>query len=54
MISDNLFPIAMFVFFIMAIGLGLTLLEFRYGKAKRELDDADRKVGSAGKDEPAG
>lgn len=49
MISDNLFPIAMFVFFIMAIGLCLTLLEFRYGKAKRDQEEADQKTGTAGK-----
>ena len=50
MISDNLFPIAMFVFVIMMIGLVLTFIEFRYGEPKRQQDKADRIADSAGKD----
>jgi hypothetical protein len=46
MISDNLLPIAMFVFAIMLVGLVLTFLEFRYGEPKRQQDRADRKQNS--------
>ena len=50
MISDNLLPIAMFVFVIMLIGLVLTFVEFRYGEPKRQQDRADKKAESVGKD----
>ncbi|MBT4239718.1 hypothetical protein N8460_07165 [Oceanospirillaceae bacterium] len=50
MISDNLLPIAMFVFVIMMIGLVLTFIEFRYGEPKRQQDKADRDAGAVGKD----
>ncbi|MFT4993087.1 MAG: hypothetical protein ACI965_000105 [Paraglaciecola sp.] len=42
MISDNLLPIATFVFVIMLIGLVLTLVEFRYGEPKHQQDQADK------------
>ena len=47
MISDNLLPIAMFVFVIMMIGLVLTFIEFRYGEPKRQQERAERNQGSA-------
>ncbi len=53
MISDNLFPIAVFVFIIMMIGLTLTFIEFRYGEPKRQQDRADRKAEADIKDNTA-
>ena len=53
MISDNLFPIAVFVFIIMMIGLVCTFIEFRYGEPKRQQDRADRKAEEAVKDKTA-
>lgn len=50
MISDNLLPIAMFVFMIMLIGLVLTFVEFRYGEPRRQQDRADKKAASVSKD----
>ena len=50
MISDNLLPIAMFVFFIMFIGLILTFVEFRFGEPKRQQDQADKEVIEQGSD----
>ena len=50
MISDNLLPIAMFVFDIMMIGHELTFIEFRYGEPKRQQDKAARAAGAVGKD----
>jgi hypothetical protein len=50
MISDNLLPIAIFVFIIMMIGLVLTLVEFRYGEPKRQQEQAERKSDAVGKD----
>jgi hypothetical protein len=47
MISDNLLNIAMFVMFMMLIGLVLTILEFRYGEPKRQQERAERNQGSA-------
>lgn len=42
--SENmLFWVAAFVFTMLAIGLGLTILEFRYGQPRREDDEARRK-----------
>jgi hypothetical protein len=50
MISDNLLPIAMFVFAMLFIGLVLTFIEFRYGAPKHQEDQTDEKLGSVGKD----
>ena len=47
MISDNLLNIAMFVMFMMLIGLVLTILEFRYGEPKRQQERAERNQESA-------
>tara|TARA_B110000285_G_C14963548_1_gene532902 strand:+ start:326 stop:490 length:165 start_codon:yes stop_codon:yes gene_type:complete len=48
MISDDLLPIAIFVFLIMLVGLALTILEFRYGEPKRQQDLADGGEASRG------
>jgi hypothetical protein len=50
MISDNLLPIAIFVFIIMMIGLVLTLIEFRYGAPKRQQDEAGSNATAVGKE----
>jgi hypothetical protein len=50
MISDNLLPIAIFVFCIMLVGLVLTFIEFRYGEPRRQQDLADRNEASRDKD----
>ena len=42
--SENMFFwVAVFVFVMMAIGLGLTIWEFRYGQPRRE-DELGRKA----------
>ena len=51
MISENLLPIAIFVFVIMMIGLVLTIMEFRYGAPKRQQDEANSKVDGVVNDE---
>lgn len=51
MISDNLLPIAIFVFVIMMVGLVLTITEFRYGAPKRQQDEANSKLDEIVKDE---
>lgn len=38
------FSVAVFVFVMMAIGLALTIWEFRYGQPKREDDTAPAQV----------
>jgi|TARA_B110000438_G_scaffold47380_1_gene47667 hypothetical protein len=50
MISDNLLPIAVFVFIIMMIGLVLTLIEFRYGAPKRQQELADSSADAVGEE----
>jgi hypothetical protein len=50
MISDNLLPIAIFVFVVMLIGLVLTFAEFRYGEPKRQQDQANKDASAQGKD----
>lgn len=40
MISENLLPIAMFVFAMMFVGLVLTFLEFRYGEPRQQDEKA--------------
>lgn len=43
--SDTLyFSVAVFVFVMMAIGLALTILEFRYGQPRREDERAVGRV----------
>ena len=43
--SDTLFfSVAVFVFVMMAIGLALTVAEFRYGQPRREDENAPEKV----------
>ena len=43
--SDTLyFSVAVFVFIMMAIGLALTVLEFRYGQPRREDENAVGRV----------
>lgn len=45
--SDTLyFAIAVFVFVMMAIGLALTILEFRFGQPRREDEQAGEPVDS--------
>ena len=39
----NLLAVALFVFVMMLIGLGLTIWEFRYGQPRREAQQADTK-----------
>jgi hypothetical protein len=39
MIQENLLLIAIAVFVMMSIGLVLTILEFKYGEAKRQVDE---------------
>ena len=39
MIQENLLFIAIAVFVIMSIGLVLTMLEFKYGESKRQVDE---------------
>jgi hypothetical protein len=39
MIQDNLLFIAIAVFVIMSIGLILTIVEFKYGQPKRQVDE---------------
>ena len=51
MISDNLLPIAIFVFVIMMVGLVLTIMEFRYGAPKRQQDEANSKVDEVARDQ---
>ena len=51
MISDNLLPIAIFVFVIMMVGLVLTIMEFRYGAPKRQQDEANSIADAVTKDE---
>ena len=41
MIADDLILYAISVFVLMAIGLGLTVLEFRFGEPKRQ-DEASK------------
>ena len=42
--SDNMFLwVAIFVFAMLAIGLALTILEFRYGQPRRQADEARAK-----------
>ncbi|MFT5502922.1 MAG: pilus assembly protein TadC [Gammaproteobacteria bacterium] len=53
MIAENLIYIAFFVFIIMAIGLVLTFIEFRYGEPKRQQERAALNPGSAGGGRPA-
>ena len=43
--NDTLFfSVAVFVFVMMAIGLALTIVEFRYGQPRREVKNAPEKV----------
>ena len=43
--NDTLFfGVAVFVFVMMAIGLALTVVEFRYGQPRREVENAPEKV----------
>ena len=43
--NDTLFfGVAVFVFVMMAIGLALTVVEFRYGQPRREDENAPEKV----------
>jgi hypothetical protein len=52
--SENvLLWLAIFVFAMLAIGLVLTILEFRYGQPRREADEARAKE-RAGKASQAG
>jgi len=45
--SENmLLWVAIFVFAMLAIGLVLTILEFRYGQPRREAEEARRKDGT--------
>ena len=53
MIADNMIYIAIFVFIVMVIGLGLTFMEFRYGEPKRQQERAERDPSSAGGGRPA-
>jgi hypothetical protein len=39
MIQENLLFIAIAVFVIMSIGLILTIVEFKYGQPKRQVDE---------------
>jgi hypothetical protein len=39
MIQENLLFIAIAVFVMMSIGLVLTILEFKYGELKRQVDE---------------
>jgi len=39
MIQENLLLIAIAVFVIMSIGLILTIVEFKYGEPKRQVDE---------------
>ncbi|MGI9315966.1 MAG: hypothetical protein ACR2QW_01430 [bacterium] len=41
MIAENLIYIAMFVFFVMVIGMVLTVLEFRQGSPRRQQEAAE-------------
>ena len=43
MIADDLILYAVGVFILMAIGLGLTILEFRFGEPKRQQEEGERK-----------
>lgn len=46
--SENmLLWVAVFVFTMLAIGLGLTILEFRYGQPRREANEARSKEKAA-------
>ena len=43
--NDTLFfAVAVFVFVMMAIGLVLTVVEFRYGQPRREVENAPETV----------
>ncbi|MFA9418821.1 MAG: hypothetical protein ACERLB_01620 [Gammaproteobacteria bacterium] len=53
MIADNMIYIAIFVFIVMVIGLGLTFMEFRYGEPKRQQERAERDPSSVGGGRPA-
>jgi hypothetical protein len=46
MIADDLILYAISVFVLMAIGLGLTILEFRYGEPKRQQEHGERDANS--------
>ena len=42
MSENTLLWVAIFVFAMLAIGLALTILEFRYGQPRREAEEARR------------
>ena len=42
MIADDLILYAVAVFILMAIGLGLTMFEFRFGEPKRQQEEGER------------
>lgn len=46
MIIDNLIYYAVFVFIMMAIGLVLTVREFRYGKPRQQQAEAEKNPAS--------
>ena len=52
MIADDLILYAVAVFILMAIGLGLTMLEFRFGEPKRQQEEGERE--GAAKSETGG
>lgn len=47
MIVDNLIYCAIFVFAVLIVGLGLTVMEFRYGEPKRQQEAAANKGSSS-------
>jgi len=52
MIAENMIYIAVLVFVLMAIGLVLTFLEFKYGEPKRQQERAARDPSTAGGGRP--
>mgnify|MGYP000476732946 CR=1 FL=1 len=49
MIAENLIYVAVLVFILMAVGIILTIMEFRYGEPKRQQVLADKDSGSKGR-----
>ncbi|MFT6754396.1 MAG: hypothetical protein ACJA2O_004601 [Candidatus Azotimanducaceae bacterium] len=49
MIAENLIYVAVLVFILMAVGIVLTIIEFRYGEPKRQQERAEKDSGSVGR-----
>jgi hypothetical protein len=49
MIAENLIYVAVLVFILMAVGIVLTIIEFRYGAPKRQQEQGEKDTGSVGR-----